>query len=81
VVFGANAITAYMISELLGSAIELIHFTFGGRTAGPLIYSDQHFFAIITDPGWRAFVYSVCYTAVCFIPVWILYWKKILVKV
>ncbi len=74
-------ITAYMISELPGSAIELIHFTSGGRATNPLIYSNQNFFAMITDSGWRAFVYSACYTAVCFIPVCLLYRKRIFVKV
>ena len=80
-VFGANAITAYMISELPGSAIELIHFTSGGRTTNPPIYPNQNFFAMITDSGWRAFVHSACYTAVCSIPVCLLYRKRIFVKV
>jgi len=80
-VFGANAITAYMISELPGSAIELIHSTSGGRTTNPPIDSNQNFFEMITDSGWRAFVYSACYTAVCLIPVCLLYRKRIFVKV
>jgi hypothetical protein len=40
-----------------------------------------HVFAHIPDPGWSAFAYSVSFTAVCFIPVWILYRKRIFFKV
>jgi len=79
-VFGSNAIVAYMVSELLGSAIELFHFTSQGETTNLLIYADQHVFTHIPDPGWRAFAYSVSYTFVCFIPVWILYRNKIFLK-
>jgi len=35
----------------------------------------------VPDPGWAAFAYSVTFTAFCFIPVWILYRKKIFLKV
>ena len=80
-VFGSNAIVAYVISELLGSAIELVPFTSGGRRTDALRYVYMHVFASIPDPGWRAFAYSLFYTAVCFLPVWLLYRKRIFVKV
>ena len=34
----------------------------------------------IGDPGWRALAYSVFYTVVCLLPVWVLYRKKNLHK-
>jgi predicted acyltransferase len=80
-VFGLNAITVYMISELLGPAIEMIHLNTGGRRMDALHDMYFHVFMYIPDPGWRAFAYSVVYTAVCFIPVWILYRKKIFIKI
>jgi hypothetical protein len=40
-----------------------------------------HFFAHIPNPGWAAFAYSFSFCAVCFIPVWILYRKKIFLKI
>jgi len=80
-VFGSNAIAAYMISELIGSAIEMIRFTAGGHETNPLAYWHLHFLGHIPDPGWRAFAYSVSYTFFCFIPVWLLYRKKIFLKV
>jgi hypothetical protein len=70
-----------MISELLGTAIELVRFTSGGHRTNALSYIYELVFSPIGDPGWRAFAYSVSYTAVCFIPVWVLYRRKIFVKV
>ena len=40
-----------------------------------------HAFAHIPDPGWAAFAFSVSFTAVCFVPAWVLYHKRIFVKV
>jgi hypothetical protein len=40
-----------------------------------------HAFAHNPDPGWAAFAYSVSFTAVCFVPAWVLYHKRIYVKV
>jgi predicted acyltransferase len=80
-VFGSNAIMAYMISELLPGAVGLIPITSGGRHNDVLGYVFTHVFAHIPDGGWAAFAYAVTYTAVCFAPVWVLYRKKIFVKV
>jgi predicted acyltransferase len=80
-VFGSNAIVAYMISELLPGALGFFPITLGGRRTDLLGYAFAHVFAHIPDPGWAAFAYSVSYAAVCFVPVWAMYRKKIFVKV
>jgi predicted acyltransferase len=80
-VFGSNAIVAYMISELLGTTIALIPLNSGGRRTDALSFFYDHVFVPIDDSGWRALAYSVSYAAVCFLPVWALYRKKIFVKV
>jgi predicted acyltransferase len=80
-VFGSNAIAAYMVSELLPGTLELIRFHADGRVVNPLWYLRAHLAALIPDPGWAAFAYSVSFTAICFIPVWFLYRKKIFLKV
>ncbi|MGB6743076.1 MAG: heparan-alpha-glucosaminide N-acetyltransferase domain-containing protein [Terracidiphilus sp.] len=80
-IFGSNAIAAYMVSELLPGILDLIHFTAGGRPMTPLHLLEVDLPALIPDPGWAAFAYSVTYTAICFVPVWILYRKKIFLKV
>jgi predicted acyltransferase len=80
-VFGSNAIAAYMVSELLPGTLDLIHFTVNGQPMTPLHLLEVKLAALIPDPGWAAFSYSVTYAAICFIPVWILYRKKIFLKV
>jgi hypothetical protein len=38
-------------------------------------------YASIPDPGWAAFAYSISFTAVCFVPVWLLYRRRMFLKV
>jgi predicted acyltransferase len=81
-VFGSNAIAAYMFSELLPGVLENVVVPDGpGRHAALNFAIFEHVFAHIPNPHWAAFAYSVTFTAVCFIPVWILYRKKIFLKV
>jgi len=80
-VFGSNAIAAYMVSELLPGTLNFIKFQSQGRPSNPLWYLRVQLAALIPDPGWAAFAYSVSFTAICFIPVWFLYRKKIFLKV
>ena len=49
-VFGSNAIVAYMISELLGTAIALIPLNFRRRRTDALSFFYDHIFAPIDDP-------------------------------
>jgi predicted acyltransferase len=81
-VFGSNAIAVYMFSELFPSVLDdiTVPAANGAREGiGGIIFHNV--FAHIPDPGWAAFGWSVSFTAVCFIPVWILYRKKIFLKV
>ncbi|MFP5249337.1 MAG: acyltransferase family protein [Acidobacteriota bacterium] len=80
-VFGSNAIVAYMISELLPSALFNIHFRWDGLRMNPIGWSHLRIFSHIPNPGWATFAYSVTFTAICFVPVWALYRKKIFLKV
>ncbi|MGA2569292.1 MAG: heparan-alpha-glucosaminide N-acetyltransferase domain-containing protein [Terracidiphilus sp.] len=80
-VFGSNAIVAYMISELLGTTIQLIPVYADQQKTDPLALINVYVFALIPDPGWRAFAFSVFYAAACFVPVWLLYRKRIFIKI
>ena len=80
-VFGSNAIVAYMFSELVPSIVFSLRFTAGGERTNVLEWYLVHVCRRIPDPGWAAFSYSVSFTAFCFIPVWLLYRKRIFVKV
>jgi predicted acyltransferase len=80
-VLGSNSIAAYMISELLGTVTDLIHLSYNGRRVGPLGWINLAVFAKIPDGGLASFAYSVFYLAICFVPVWWMYKKKIFLKV
>jgi predicted acyltransferase len=81
-VFGSNAIAAYMFSELSQSILQNIHVPGESDARTPLdSWIALHSVAHIPNPGWAAFGYSVLFTAFCFIPIWILYRKKIFLKI
>jgi len=80
-VFGSNAIVAYMFSELLPGVLGILCSIVKGRQTNGLGWVFRHVFAHIPDPGWAAFAYSVTFMLVCLVPVWVLYRKKIFVKV
>ncbi len=80
-VFGSNAIAAYMVSELLPGITDFFHINSNGHDMTPLSWTRVHVFGLIPNPGWACFAYSFSYMAVCFIPVWILYRNKIFIKV
>jgi predicted acyltransferase len=81
-VFGSNAIAAYMFSELLPGILYTIEVPDGAGhrdTLNAAIF--KHTFAHIPNVHWAAFAYSLSFTAFCFIPVWILHRKKIFLKI
>jgi predicted acyltransferase len=80
-VLGSNAITAYMFSEIVPGLLDRIHFMAGGKQTNPLGWIADHVFAHLPTPGLAAFAYSFMTLAYCFIPVWIMYRRKIFVKV
>jgi predicted acyltransferase len=81
-VFGSNAIVAYLFSELVPEALYNMQFVDAtGHLTNPITWTAMHTVAHIPNPHWAAFAYSVSIAAICFIPVWILYRKKIFLKV
>jgi predicted acyltransferase len=81
-VFGSNAIAAYLFSELSQGILQNIEVS--GESGAPTALSSwiaMHTVAHIPDPGWAAFGYSVSFTVFCFIPVWILYRRKLFLKI
>jgi predicted acyltransferase len=82
IVFGSNAIAAYMFSEQMPSILYSIRIQSDtGRRVNIVSWLVHHSFAHIPDRGWAAFAYSLTFTAFCFVPVWILYRKKIFLKI
>jgi hypothetical protein len=61
--------------------LHLVRFISGGKRTDVITFVFNDVFARIPDPGWAAFAYSVSFTAVCFVPVWLLYRRRIFLKV
>jgi predicted acyltransferase len=80
-VFGANAITAYVVSELLAAAIGSIRFQSDGSTTSLHRFIFKHVFQGVGSPAFASLLFALAYVAVCFIPNWVLYTKKIFLKV
>lgn len=76
-VFGTNALTAYVLSELLSILIGNIRLGVGGT----LQRSLYMLLPVWIGPGpLRSLIWSVLFVAVCFLPVWGLYRRKIFIK-
>ena len=67
--------------EALGSALDLVGGWIQGQRFSLTHRIFLHWFAWIPNGGLASFAYSFAYMAVCFIPVWVLYRKRIFLKV
>ena len=77
-VFGTNAISAYVFSELLQSTLGSIHPRPGLNLQQWLYWSVQH---VVPNLAFASLLYSIAFVAVCWIPAWVLYRRKIFIKI
>ena len=76
-VFGTNAIVAYVLSELLAGLIDNIHV--GAGNLQQWLFHLIH--AVVSDAAFASLLYSLGFVAVCWIPVYLLYRKRIYIKI
>lgn len=76
VIFGSNAITAYVIHYLLHYPLGRIRL---GGTSFHQFFMEA--FGSFLSPNLTSFCWAVFYTFLCFLPVWWMYRKKIFVKI
>jgi predicted acyltransferase len=76
-VFGTNAIVAYVFSELLAGGIDSIHA--GTGNLQQWVYHAIH--AVVPDSPFASLLYSLGFVAVCWIPAYLLYRKRIYIKI
>jgi predicted acyltransferase len=77
-VFGTNAIAAYVFSELLQSTLTSIHPHPGTNLQQLLYRSIAH---IVPNQPFASLLYSIGFVAVCWIPVSLLYRRSIFIKI
>jgi predicted acyltransferase len=80
-VFGMNAITAYVFAELLSATLDAIKVHIGAATMSLSAYLFTVCFSGIASHHLASLAYSLSIVAICFIPVAILYRQKIFLKV
>jgi predicted acyltransferase len=84
-VFGSNAIVAYAVSGLLVKLLRFITFSsIAGSNDKPLtawgwIYAN--IFARGNSTNMTSLAFAICFVLVCFIPNWILWRKRLFVKI
>lgn len=76
-VFGTNAIAAYVLSETL--AIALYRLSTGGNTLMGHIYTS--IFAPLASPANASLLYALTYVALCWVVMAVLYRKRIFLKI
>lgn len=82
VVYGTNAITAYFLSELVAVALDLIHVTnSSGKSVGLIGYLYNSLFTWWLSPINASLAWAISNVLVWLGVVWILYSKKIFIKV
>jgi predicted acyltransferase len=80
-VFGSNAIVAYVVSELLSTVLEIIHWASNGATVDLKEWIFSRIFAPIVNAQFGSLLYSLSFVLVCFVPAFLLYRKQMFIKV
>src|SRR5271170_3806051 len=77
-VFGMNAISAYILSELLSSVLGDIHVSPGVNVTQWIYAAILH---VIPDAAFASLLYSLAFVAVCWVPMYVLYRRRIFLKI
>lgn len=77
-VFGMNAIAAYVFSELISHLLDNVHSS-GGTNWQESIY--EHVFAPLGSPANASLLYALAYVFMCWVVMWVLYRKGIFLKI
>lgn len=77
-VFGMNAITAYVFSELLASTFGSIHVAPGVNLQRWLY---RAILAGVPNPAFASLLYSLGFVVVCWLPMYALYRRRIFIKI
>ena len=79
-VFGANAITAYAMSDIIVDTLDWWRFA-PGRGGKPLGWLYWHGFAFHGSTENTSLAFAIVYVMVCWLPNWVLWRRKIFLRV
>ncbi len=77
-VFGTNAIAAYVFAEVVSHLLDHLH-TSAGVAWQESIY--HRIFVPLANPANASLLYALCYVLVCWTAMWVLYRKGIFLKI
>src|SRR5580698_750697 len=77
-VFGMNAIAAYVFAEVISGLLDRIH-TGDGTSWQESIY--ENLFVPLANPAQASLLYALSYVLVCWVGMWLLYRKGIFLKI
>ena len=80
-IFGSNAITAYAVSVVIVKAMLFLKVHDGEKLTTAWGYTYHHVFARNNSTEFKSLAFAIGFVAVCFIPNWLLFRKKIFLKI
>ena len=81
IVFGSNAIAAYVLSGIYGKIMSYIPVPDGDHTSHPFGWLYEHVFAHWGSTANTSLAFAIFYVVLCFIPVWVLWRRGIFLRV
>ena len=81
IVFGSNAIAAYVLSGLYGKIVSFIPIQDGNQTVHLFGWLYTHGFAHWGSTANTSLMFAIFYVVLCFIPVWVLWRRGIFLRV
>ena len=81
VIFGTNAIAAYVLADLISSLLFNVRLQYGHRVISLQEYLYRVAFSHISPRELASLAYSLAFVLVCFLPIWWMYRKRIFLKV
>jgi len=79
-VFGSNAITAFVLSTLLSIGSTYFHIADDDRQRTVHGYVYSHWFAAIAQPKNASLLFAVFFVLVCYLPLLLLYRRRVFIK-
>ncbi|MDQ2832209.1 MAG: heparan-alpha-glucosaminide N-acetyltransferase domain-containing protein [Acidobacteriota bacterium] len=80
-VFGSNAIVVYVVSELLVDVLVSIRFSSAGKMTNAMAWLYTQGFSHGRSTEVTSVAFALAFVAVCFVPNWMLWRKRIFVKI
>jgi len=80
-IFGRNAITAYVIADLFAVLLDAFNTRVNGQMMNAQEYIFQRFFAAPGSLSFSSLLFSLAFVLLCLLPIWLMDRKRIFLKI